>query len=218
MLDWARTRVPSWAKPAGRLLRRCAIRVHHYVVPVQWPRSADGKIRINLGCGWVSHPAFINVDLLCAWHIHYIRRIDDLNPFPDDVADLVYASHCLEHFSYTEVNRVLREWWRVLKPGGVLRVSVPDFESLLAIYEQSGRDIEVVQHFLMGGQTDALNSHLTMFTAESLTRRLESAGFRTVHPWTPGTDELSSLGDASGFLADVNGIAHPISLNLAAVK
>jgi predicted SAM-dependent methyltransferase len=188
------------------------------VTPARLPRGPDGKVYLNLGCGHVTHPAFINVDALAAWHVHYIRPLDDLSPFPDDSADLVYASHCLEHFSHQQVNHVLGEWRRVIKPGGVLRLGAPDFDQLLAIYEATGRDIEQIQWYLMGGQTYPLNAHYTTFTRRSLTDRLLAVGFTHVRGWEKGTDELTSLPDHTGDAVEVDGRRFQISLNLEAVK
>jgi predicted SAM-dependent methyltransferase len=149
------------------------------------------------------------VDARAAWHVHYIRPIDNLSPIPDNFADLVYASHCLEHISHLKVNEVLAEWRRVLKPGGVLRLGVPDFDLLLAIYEANGRDIEAIQPALMGGQTYPLNAHFTSFTRKSLTARLVAVGFNEIRVWERNTDELTSLPDFT---------ALSVSLNLEAVK
>ena len=47
-------------------------------------------------------------------------------PFEDNTFDLVYASHVLEHIPWYKVEEVVKEWVRILKPGGVLEVWVPD--------------------------------------------------------------------------------------------
>src|SRR5205085_9397769 len=114
--------------------------IRHFFRP-PFPKLEDGVINLHLGCGSVNHPNFINIDGLPAPHVHYIRPIEDLSPFKDNSVDLVYACHCLEHFRYKKVPDVLSEWFRVLKKGGILRLSVPDFDLLLEIYKQQGRDI-----------------------------------------------------------------------------
>jgi ubiquinone/menaquinone biosynthesis C-methylase UbiE len=160
----------------------------------------------------------VNVDALPAWHVHYICAMDDLRPFRDDSVDLVYASHCLEHISHLRVNAVLTEWRRVLKAGGVLRLGVPDFDQIVALYDARGRDIEAIQEILMGGQTYRLNAHFTAFTRQSLTDRLLAVGFTQVRPWERNTDELTSLPDFTGLTATVGDRSIPLSLNLEAVK
>lgn len=173
---------------------------------------------MHLGAGNVNHPSFINIDAIPASHIHYVRPIDDLSPFADNSVDLIYASHCLEHFSHLKVRDVLAEWYRVLKAGGVLRLSVPDFDLLLRIYEASGKDIDSILAVLMGGQDYKYNFHLTSFNKRSLAELLANAGFRETREWQHGSTEITSIDDFSAFHLQVNGTSYPISLNLEAVK
>lgn len=218
----ARRIVPRFAVRCVRSLielsQRPRIRLARFLAPPKWPQNPGGAVYLNLGCGEITHPAFVNVDALVARHIHYIRRIDDLRPFRDNSVDLIYASHCLEHFGHREIDRVVAEWQRVLKPGGVLRVGVPDFDQLLAMYEYSGRDVDVIQQVLMGGQTYPLNGHYVAFTRRSLTELFTRVGFKVVRPWEWGTDELTSLPDYTRWKIQVRDREFPISLNLEAVK
>jgi ubiquinone/menaquinone biosynthesis C-methylase UbiE len=55
---------------------------------------------------------------------------------------LIYASHVIEYFDINEVKEVLREWRRVLKPGGELRVAVPDFEAMNILYHNGKVKLE----------------------------------------------------------------------------
>src|SRR5262249_41953431 len=109
------------------------------------------------------------------------------------------------------------EWRRVLRPGGVLRLGVPDIDQLIALYHASG-DIEAIQEYLMGGQTYPLNAHYTAFTRKSLTDRLLSVGFSDVRAWDRSTDELTSLPDCTGLTVTVGSTTFALSLNLEAIK
>ncbi|HEX8491244.1 MAG TPA: methyltransferase domain-containing protein [Pyrinomonadaceae bacterium] len=91
---------------------------------------------LNLGCGprFSSDPAWTNVD----FHSNSPHVIaHDLSrgiPFPDATFDAVYHSHVLEHFSPQDGARFIAECWRALKPGGILRVAVPDLEQICRLY------------------------------------------------------------------------------------
>lgn len=183
-----------------------------------FPVNADGTVNLHLGCGGIHHPAFINIDAIADSHIHYIGRIDRLLQFRDSSVDLVYACHCLEHFSHRHVHDVLKEWHRVLKPGGVLRVSVPDFDSMVELYLASGRDIEPVVEPIMGGQNYRYNFHKTIFNEDSLRKAFMDAGFVAVETWIPGSNPLTTFHDWSGSTLSVAGKSFPISLNLQAIK
>ncbi|MHB8970185.1 MAG: tetratricopeptide repeat protein, partial [Pirellulaceae bacterium] len=85
--------------------------------------------KLHLGCGKRYIPGFFHIDLLAAPHVDLLHRVDSL-PFVDNSVGLIYASHLLEHFGRNEVEGVLREWYRVLRPGGLVRLAVPDFAAV----------------------------------------------------------------------------------------
>ena len=177
----------------------------------------NGKVFVNLGCGMTNHPGFINIDGYPHRHVHFVNHIDRLKMFMDDSVDLIYASHCLEHFKYREIDRVLSEWIRVLKPGGVLRLSVPDFDKLLAIYSDTGNPDDIVEQ-LMGGQDNRYNFHYVLFNRKNLTGHLVRSGFTDAREWIPGSNDLTTFDDFSVYHKTVDGKEYPVSLNLEARK
>jgi predicted SAM-dependent methyltransferase len=89
---------------------------------------------VNVGCGQQAHPAWCNLDLAaCAPGVieHDLRRG---LPFADGSCDAVYHSHVLEHLPPDEAQQLLAECFRVLKPGGTLRIVVPDLEGIARQY------------------------------------------------------------------------------------
>jgi hypothetical protein len=105
-----------------------------------------------------------------------------------------------------------------LKPGGILRLSVPDFDLLINIYKENNNDIDTILQPLMGMQLGEYRFHKTVFNKNSLTLLLHSTGFREVREWVPGSSALTSLNDWSGRKLSVNGKEYPVSLNLESVK
>ena len=182
------------------------------------PCLPDGRINLHLGCGVIDHPAFINIDMAPLPHVHYIRQIDNLNIFRDNSVDLVYACHCLEHFSHKQIPAILTEWRRVLKQGGILRLSVPDFDRLVQIYNDNHRDLDTILHPLLGSHADRFDVHKAVFNEKKLADMLMAAGFGTVGRWQPGASELTTFGDWSSKEAIINSKSHPVSLNMEAIK
>lgn len=90
-------------------------------------------ILINLGCGYVYHPEWINLDLIKSPGVIY-GDVRKRLPFPDGYADVIYHSHVLEHLSRAEGAAFLKECWRVLKPGGIIRIAAPDLEQIAREY------------------------------------------------------------------------------------
>ena len=71
------------------------------------------------------------------------QRGNDVQVAVDGYADLVRASHVLEHYSWRDTVAVMSEWARVLKPGGVLQIAVPNFDYIIAAYESETISVEV---------------------------------------------------------------------------
>jgi SAM-dependent methyltransferase len=89
---------------------------------------------LNLGCGTRFHPDWVNVDFHPAasgLRAHDLRKGI---PFSDATFDAVYHSHLLEHFSKQLAPVFLHECYRVLKPGGLIRIAVPDLEGIVRVY------------------------------------------------------------------------------------
>jgi len=139
-------------------------------------------MKLNLGC-WHRHiPGWVHVDLCDMPHIDYKSSIDDLSMFDGDSASLIYSSHSFEYFDREQAVDVLAEWRRVLRPGGILRLAVPDFDALLQVYQTSG-DIARILGPLFGRMEIETETgpktlyHKTVYTFKSLETLLAENGF-----------------------------------------
>lgn len=151
-------------------------------------------LKLNLGSGEQPLPGYENLDRKGG------REIFPLD-YPDGVADEIRASHVLEHFAHAQVPAVLAEWARVLRPGGVLRIAVPDFEWIARAYLEG--QPAPIEGYCMGGQVDAADYHKALFDAEALGDLLRGAGLFGVSRWQSEIQDCAAL---------------PVSLNLQAVK
>lgn len=121
--------------------------------------------------------------------------------YPDNSADEIYASHILEHFGHNEVFNVVKEWVRVLKPNGILKIAVPDFEYIARNYLE-GNDIQV-QGYTMGGQSDENDYHKCIFDESVLTEIMKNSGLSNIKRWESKVKDCAAL---------------PVSLNLQGSK
>lgn len=140
---------------------------------------------LHLGCGKRYLKGFIHVDIAKYPHIDYVSKIDNLEMFNNDSVDLIYASHCIEYFDRDEIKTLLKEWKRVLKKGGTLRLAVPNFENLISVYQVS-RDINKILGPIYG-KWEIENSnyiyHKTVYDFNSLKNTLEENGFCNIRKW-----------------------------------
>jgi predicted SAM-dependent methyltransferase len=182
------------------------------------PRSSspDGTLNLHLGCGRINAPGFINIDMAPMRHVHLVQDVSNLDRFRAESVDLIYASHVLEHFSHLRTLTILREWKRVLKPGGVLRLAVPNFDALVEIYRLNERRISSIQGMLYGGQDYPGNAHFAGFTYESLACILMEAGLCEVSTWGPFKGIEPYCLDHSGLEIDIGSLVIPVSLNVEA--
>ncbi len=141
------------------------------------------RIKLHLGCGKRRLPGFVHVDLADFPHIDYRRCIESLDFLEDGCAELIYSSHTLEYFDRSEARSVLREWNRVLCPGGLLRLAVPDFLALAEIYFER-RNLDLILGPLYGRMTIVGTGnviyHKTVYDFDSLKKILEECGFGEV--------------------------------------
>lgn len=144
------------------------------------------ETNVHLGCGKRHLPGYVHVDLADFPHIDHRHDVKSLPMLADESVNLIYACHVLEYFDRSEVAGVLAEWRRVLKPGGKLRVAVPDFESLAAVYRDTG-NLDLVHGPIFGRWqipgTETTIQHHTVYDFASLEEVLIQAGFSNVRRW-----------------------------------
>lgn len=120
---------------------------------------------------------------------------------PDGSADEIRASHIFEHFGHRQAIAVLRDWVRVLKPGGLLKLAVPDFEYIAHGFLAKRQ--EPWQGYVSGGQVNDRDVHRAQYDEPSLGGLMREAGLVGVHRWKGDGGDCSQM---------------PVSLNLAAWK
>jgi len=178
------------------------------------PRDApDRPLRLHIG-GHVRHPDWKIVDPVAAPHVDYVRSCTDLSVFAASSVSEIYASHVLEHLGYQkELGEALREFHRVLEPGGLLRTSVPDLTTLCSLFVDP--TLEETERFhvmrmMFGGQLDSYDFHRVGLTHAFLERYLVKTGFADVQR----VERFGLFDDTSALVFR----ERPVSLNLMARK
>lgn len=89
---------------------------------------------LNIGCGKSYHPDWINCDINPVDSEVIWVDVGDKLPFKSSTFDVCYSSHVIEHLEKNQVSIFLDECYRVLRPGGIIRLAVPNLESLVTEY------------------------------------------------------------------------------------
>lgn len=89
---------------------------------------------LNIACGSRYHNDWINIDIRAESSDVIKTNILSGLPFNDNYFDVVYTSHFIEHLSYSQVDFVLNEIYRILDNNGIVRIVVPDLEDVCREY------------------------------------------------------------------------------------
>jgi predicted SAM-dependent methyltransferase len=182
------------------------------IVPIQRRRAAAlarrRPLRLHLGSADSRLDRWVNVDLFRPG-----RRLDlywDLRrgiPFADGCVDAIFAEHLLEHLTLDDGIGLLRECRRVLAPGGVVRIGVPDLERYVASYLKRDDLIDVVRpgrptRAIALGEPFFLHGHRTMYDFETLRYALTQSGFGEVERSEFGGGRIDPSPDSPGRRAE----------------
>ncbi len=179
----------------------------------------DRPVRLHLGCGWVRKEGWTNVDLF-ATRAEICWDLATGIPLDDDSVEAIFHEHMLEHLTLETGFAFTRECLRVLRPGALLRIGVPDAGALLDSYSGKAGPEWASSRPTGMLAVQALfyeNGHRAMYDGETLTRMCLAAGFAEATVRAAGEGELQPNPDtpdrASGTLyvearkASVDGMA-----------
>jgi len=171
-------------------------------VPAWSVPEPGNKLIADLGAGPIS-PQFDDAAKVVSFDIREDVKPDvvcDLRkiPVPDETFDVVFSSHTLEHFAWTGLEKIMKEWSRILKVGGELRLVVPNMRYVAQRLLDD--DIQAQDFWVIWGEQDyQKNFHASGFTPKILNALISSLGIYE--------DIKISEGD-------VNGPPNPLSWNL----
>lgn len=205
------------------LLKNAFLSVFEYlrwiVQRKSFPVNADGKVLVHIGVGDQDDSRYINIDARPLKHVHIVtKKIHKLKKIKSNSVDLVYMCHIMEHIPVYDISIVFAEMKRILKTGGVLRISVPDFDKIINVYTQCGKDIDSIRVLILGGQDYAFNFHYSIYNEKYLAEKLHALGFSNISQWQPTAADYYNFDDWASKKYTVGINEFDISLNIEATK
>lgn len=141
------------------------------------------SLKLNLGCFDKKLPGFTNVDIRPDCNPDIVDNAFELLTIENNSVDLIYCCHMLEHLSYEETKKALKVWHNKLKPGGMLRLAVPDLEKACSLYLLI-KDKQKLKSMFWGSQRHEFDFHKNGWSFNELEEELHEAGFDNVDYWS----------------------------------
>ena len=171
--------------------------------------EAHSLKKLQLGAGFNPLPGWLSSDIEPT--SEDMIFLDATKPFPlgDEVMDYILSEHMVEHLTYNSGRKMLKECYRVLKPGGVLRIATPDLAVLLNLY--SDNKSPEAQHYIKWITDENIPSaksykasfvinnafrnwgHTFLYDRELLLEILDEAGFSDIKEYMPNESDNAEL-------------------------
>ena len=203
-----------WFQELSETAIQLTVDTIHRIAPCRYLTMTDVP-KLHIGCGPFVMEGWLNVDINC--YRPDIRYLDAGKPYPftDHSFDYIYSEHLFEHLSIEEQTVMLQECYRILKPGGRMRLAMPNLHFLMELYLHPDKEcnrrylawsyhlfgmkqgipevaekyypIHVINNFFR------LWGHQFIHTPESLKSLAQGIGFQDIRPYPIGNSDTPAL-------------------------
>lgn len=119
---------------------------------------------------------YISIDILEHPNVDIRHDLRKGIPYNDESVENIYTCEFLEHLTYPEVKRLLKDCYRVLIPNGRIFITCPDFDGAAKLWI-ARRSLLYVLRNVLGDQTNPYDYHRTLLCQESIEELLKETGF-----------------------------------------
>ena len=185
----------------------------------------EGTPRLQIGCGRFKQEGWLNTDISCSTPDIYYLNAAQKYPFPDNSFNYIYSEHLFEHLNINQAIIMLQECFRILKPKGKLRLSMPNFHFLMDLYLNPNK--EVNRKYLDWSFTKYIDKnginvinrnsfpiyvinnffhnwgHKFIHTQETITEIAKSCGFINIESYTIGQSKVQEFKGIESHFKDI---------------
>lgn len=135
-------------------------------------------MKLNIGCGVKKFEGWEGIDVT-AHGQKYVGDVLNMDMIEDDSVDEAMAIHVIEHIPRYETEKALKEWMRILKPGGQLAIECPDLIKVLKLFQVPEAPLNFTIMGLFGdpGFNDPAQVHKWCFSRAELDALMKDVGF-----------------------------------------
>ncbi len=142
-------------------------------------------LKLNIGCGKVKYDGWVNIDI--DYNADLILDTRKGLPFKENSIDFIFSEHFVEHLTFEESQKLLRECYKCLKAGGTIRTATPDLDYIVSKYGTDWKNQDWInwpEYNFIKTKGRMLNisfrewGHKYLFNAEDLQNHLVSVGFK----------------------------------------
>lgn len=174
----------NWRRFSWWVYRKNRILKRQYT---DFVKDISPDIKLHLGCGDKKLRGYINIDAVPTEGSDIVMDAVDLSIIPSNSISEIFMKSVFEHFYRHQQDRILREYYRVLKKGGKLVLGVPDFDVAVSAYLRKEKgivgevfDLDHVRQYVLGEsvpENPFYQLHKDIFNKESIGMLLEKNGF-----------------------------------------
>lgn len=168
--------------------------------------SKNAPVKLNIGCGTLRMDGWVNIDLVglpvdLAWDIR--RTL----PFVDDSVDVIFHEHVMEHVCAYDGFMMAKDSYRMLKPGGVLRIVMPDANRYIRSYVNPTSSDSILREGRLTPMIALTEefygfNHRAMYDYETVELFLRTAGFTKVESTSFGKSRIDPCPDCEERICD----------------
>lgn len=143
-------------------------------------------MKLLLGCGAKKMKGWVGVDINEKLNPHVVDNVVYLKKFSDSYADELKSQFVFEHLCYADALEALRNWFRVLKPGGVVSIELPNLDECYKMVKSNNSEERQLGFFgLFGDSSSVYLMHKSGWSFDTLEKKLLEAGFVEVSSAKP---------------------------------
>jgi predicted SAM-dependent methyltransferase len=151
-------------------------------------------LKLNLGCGSNKLPDYVNIDGEASCKPDVLHNILEKFPYKAGAAEEIVMFHCIEHIHRSLHQKLFTEIWRLLRPGGRLIISYPEFLKAVENWKTNYKGKkDFWENVIYGRQLYPGDAHVTIMHTPDFVKKLKSWGFGGIRSYSEKDEKFNTI-------------------------